>query len=72
MMADNKYGKFGSSYSREISMHIVGKNLNNEQYALVLDMCNKFKKTLVDAMDDVDFEFPQTLEVELSHSDRRG
>lgn len=71
-MADNKYGKFGSSYSREISMHIVGKNLNDEQHAIVLDMCNKFKKTLMDAVDDVDFEFPQTLEVELNHSARRG
>ncbi len=71
-MADNKYGKFGSSYSREISMRVVGKNLNDEQHAIVLDMCNKFKKTLMDAMDDVDFEFPQNLEVELNNSAKRG
>lgn len=70
-MADKKYGKFGSSYDREINMHVVGKNLNDEQYAIVLDMCNRFKKSLADTMDDVNFEFPQKLEVEICYSDMR-
>ena len=71
-MADNKYGKFGSSYGREISMHVVGKNLNDEQYEIVLTACNKFKETLMDAVDNVNFEFPQSLETEIKYSTRRG
>lgn len=71
-MADKKYGKFGSSYGREISMRVVGKNLNDEQYDIVLTACNKFREALMDAVDGIDFEFPQSLETEINYSTRRG
>lgn len=71
-MADKKYGKFGSSYNREISMHVVGKNLNDEQYAIVLAKCVDFKDKLMDALDDYNFDFPQSLETEITYSNRRG
>lgn len=71
-MADKKYGKFGSSYSRDINMHVDGKNLNDEQYAVVLAKCVEFRDELMDALDDYNFEFPQSLEAEISYSTRRG
>lgn len=71
-MADKKYGKFGSSYSREINMRVVGKNLNDEQYAVVLAKCVEFKDKLLTTLDDYNFEFPQSLETEITYSDRRG
>lgn len=71
-MADKKYGKFGSSYGREIEMHVTAKNLNDEQHEIVLNMCTEFKGKLMEALDDVEFEFPQKVEIELSYSTSRG
>lgn len=71
-MADKNYGKIGSGYSREINMRVVGENLNDEQYAVVLAMCVDFKDKLMDALDDYNFDFPQSLETEITYSDRRG
>lgn len=71
-MADKKYGKFGSSYSREIEMHVIGKNLNDEQHEIVLNMCTEIKAKLMEALDNVEFEFPQKVEIELSYSTSRG
>lgn len=71
-MADKKYGYLGSTYSREIDMRVVGKNLTDEQYAIVLAMCVEFKDKLLNALDNYKFEYPQTLETEITYSDRRG
>lgn len=71
-MADKNYGKFGSGYSREIDMRVVGKNLADEQYAIVLAMCVEFKDKLLNTLDNYKIEFPQTLEAEITYSDRRG
>lgn len=71
-MADKKYGYLGSTYSREIDMRVVGKNLTDEQYAIVLAMCVEFKDKLMRTLDDYNFEYPQTLETEITYSDRRG
>lgn len=71
-MADKKYGYLGPTYSREIDMRVVGKNLTDAQYAVVLSMCVEFKDKLMRALDDYNFEYPQTLETEITYSDRRG
>lgn len=71
-MTDKKYGKFGSGYNREIDMRVVGTNLTDEQYAVVLAMCVEFKDKLLNTLDNYNFEFPQTLKAEITYSDRRG
>ena len=71
-MADKKYGKFGSSYGREISMAVTGKNLDDDQHEIVLNMCTEFRDKLMEALDDVVFEFPQKVEIELRHETSRG
>lgn len=71
-MADKKYGFIGSGYSREIDMRVVGKNLTDEQYSIVLAKCVEFKDKLMRELDNYNFEFPQTLETEITYSDRRG
>ncbi len=71
-MADKKYGKFGSSYGREIELHVSGKNLNDEQHAVVLAMCIDFKDRLMNALDNYDFDFPQKVEVDVQYSTSRG
>lgn len=71
-MADKKYGKFGSSYGREINMQVSGKNLNDEQHEIVLNMCTEFKDKLMEALDDVVFDFPQKVEIDLKFESSRG
>lgn len=71
-MADKKYGKFGSGYSREINMHVSGKNLDDDQHELVLNMCKEFKDKLMEALDDYDFDFPQRVEIDLNYESSRG
>lgn len=71
-MTDKKYGKFGSGCSRDIDMRVVGKNLTDEQYAIVLAMCVEFKDKLLNTLDNYNFEFPQTLETEITYSNRLG
>lgn len=41
-------------------------------YSREIDMCVEFKDKLMDALDDYNFDFPQSLETEITYSDRRG
>ena len=71
-MADKKYGYLGSTHSREIGMRVTGNNLTDEHYAIVHAKCVVCKDKLMRALDDYNFEFPQTLVTEITYSDRRG